>query len=332
MAGPEMISNDPPLSASLELRQPDSLDMLRPAPEDGFPGAGTEEDRATERRLLVFRKIAAPLLAAVTGWSHTGDQAGATPSRHASQLSELIASTVHLNQHVATIFGLDAAGGNARWLSASGVAEIVAAHYRVSTSAMSDAEGFAVIGALKNAVEEGMAGLSPPPIEAEEQASTLGRSLKALAPAASAIARFSFGRDPMELLADVSRRLTSIAGEITGKLSPMDVPDDALGSPLYFAVLEVAGEFYKESHFTEMDRLLEMPPEERKEYVVAHGRRIPMEPVWERLGLRLGMLEALAGYLPRPGAAAPGAAAQGAAAQGKIAPGEAQEAESEGFT
>ena len=97
----------------------------------------------------------------------------------------------------------------------------------------------------------------------------------------------------MELLGEVARRLTEIATEVTGKLG------SETGSALYYAVLEVAGEFYMESHFTEMDRLLEMAPDERKDYVQAHNRRIPMEPVWERLGLKMGMLEALTAYLPQ---------------------------------
>ncbi len=285
-----LMSDETPVRSGLELDAPGSLESLRADPDLG-------SQASIERQLLVFRRIAAPLMAVVAGWSGREQEANSL-NQSAVQFAELIDSTISLNHHISGTLRLDETASDSRWLAAASAAEIVAAHYRATSRALSQDEATDVVTALKGAVLKSLDGLAMPTGTQDENASLLGRSLKALAPSASAIARFSFGRDPMELLAEVARRLTAIATDVAGKLGRSEAGGGGAGSPLYYAVLEVAGEFYMESHFTEMDRLLEMAPEERKEYVQAHNRKIPMEPVWERLGLRMGMLEALTAYLP----------------------------------
>ena len=288
--------------AHLTLDQGEPTILGMPPEEDGISLHAPSFDMAARagRRLMVFRKIAAPLMAAVSGWSHADEAGDETTARNAAEFGRLIDSTVAVNREIVERLQLDEADGNARWIAASATAEIIAAHYRATTRALTGSEAVPLIETLTRAVEETLSGFDVSGSGMDPVASDIvGSSLRALAPAASAIARFSFGRDAMELLAEVTQHLTTLSLQITARLL-YDQPDSRPGeSPLYLAVLEVAGEFYMESHFAEMDRLLEMPPEERRQYVSAHNKRIPMEPVWSALELRLSMIEAMTGYLPQ---------------------------------
>jgi hypothetical protein len=284
------MSEEPTLQKEANRGEIDSLSTLAPASMAPAPQDAAGD---AERRLLVFRKIAAPLMAAATGSAPDG--AGpATPNQNAAQFAELIDATIVLNQEISGMLGLGKADSLARWQAVGAATEIVAAHYRATNHTLTAEEGSAIVATLREAVTPGIDAPDADPVETE---SDLARNLRALAPVISAIARFSFARDPMELLAEVVGRLTQIAVDVATKLGDTS---GSIGSPLYFAVLDVASEFYMESHLTEMNHLLEMAPDERKDYVHSHGRKIPMEPVWERIGLKMGMLEALTSYLPEP--------------------------------
>jgi hypothetical protein len=255
-----------------------------------------------DRRLVAFRRVAAPLLAAVTSMPQSANAEPKLLADQAREFSQLIETTIEINQTI--LSGLQPqiiSGDVSRWTGAGATAEFVAAYYRATGRAIDPGEAAPMIEALQNALPAIAAAADQADDEEADISARppLARSLKALAPVASSIARFSFGRNAYELLAEVTHRLTTIAVEIAARLSGQEGPE-LLSSPLYYAVLEVTGEFYLESHFSEMDRLLEMEPEERKAYVRNHDKKIPMEPVWESLEIRLGMLEALATYLPLP--------------------------------
>jgi hypothetical protein len=260
---------------------------LPPAEEATAPAA------SLDRQLLALRKIVAPLLAAVMeGQRESGLNASA--AEQLAPFAELIGTTVALTRDLQPQLNDDAA---TRWHAACGLAEIVAAHFRATAEPLPAEEGGPLIAALSEAMRGSLAELAPA-LAADVQADALARSYKSLAPAVAAVARFSFGRDTLELIEDITRRLTVSALEIAMRLAGVATPAEALQSPLYHAVLEVAGDFYQESHFSEMDRLLAMSPEARNDYVKEHDRKIPMEPVWESLELKLAMMEVMAAHLP----------------------------------
>jgi hypothetical protein len=251
---------------------------------------------ALDRQVLALRKIVAPLLAAVMeGQREKGGDT--SPDQQIGPFRELIDTTVALTQELQPLLDHEEANAATRWLAACGLAEIVAAHFRATAEPLQASEGGPLIEALSEAMHGMLADIAPD-MDGPRRIDSLAHGYKSLAPAVAAVARFSFGRDTLELVADITRRLTASALEITKRLTGLDDPEAVLESPLYQAVLTVAGDFYLESHFTEMDRLLSMPPEERNEYVKEHDRKIPLEPVWESLELKLAMMEVMTAHLP----------------------------------
>ena len=252
---------------------------------------------ADNRRLQVFRHIAAPLMAAAAGAASSHPGLDTSVDALASAFTQLMDVTVELDRRV--VLALDLSDGDpaARWNAAGSVADLVSSYYLSTGTILSPDDAGPMIEALQQTLSHlpaySATGELPPAPQSV-------RTLKALAPAIIAIARFSFGRNALELTREVTGRLLALASEIASRISGLE--GEALAqSPLYMAVLEVTGEFYRYSHFFEMERLMQMPAEERKAYVAEHNRKIPTEPVWELLGLRLAMLEAVAGYLPAAG-------------------------------
>jgi hypothetical protein len=194
----------------------------------------------------------------------------------------------------------ESASARIRWLGAEAVSVWMAAHYRSTGQVLTVDEAAYQIDALVGAIEGAWSPLPDEPSSWLEDAGIMARSLKALAPAAASVARYSFGRNAIDLLGEVTQRLATMAFELAARLSGTQVSQDVLSSPLYMAMLEVAGLFYKQAHRGEMDRLLSMPADERRAYVRAHDRRVPMEPVWDAVDLQLGMLEAMAAHIPLP--------------------------------
>jgi hypothetical protein len=211
--------------------------------------------------------------------------------------TKLMDATVALDRHVVSALELDEQVPSARWLAAESIANLVSSYYLSTGSVLSSSDAGPIIDALKDTLS------SSPDFGTEGQPQSDPESvktLKALTPAIIAVAQFSFGRNALELIREVTQKLIGLATEISARLSGID-GNPVNKSDLYIAVLEITGEFYKASHFSEMERFIQMAPEERRAYVAQHNRKIPMEPVWELLEIRLAMLEAVAGYLPQPG-------------------------------
>ncbi len=250
-----------------------------------------------DRTLLVFRRIAAPLLSAVTGYRAPAAEGETAPPAEAGQIAttfmSLVESTVEISRAITERLRFGDNNQAAQWLTAGAAADAVAGFYRANGRPLGPSEIEPLLAALETALTQGMErlGFRRDTLDTDPTP-PLGHVYKALAPVVTAVARFSFGRDQNELLLEITDRLMSIAGGVTARLNKSENPD-----VLYYSILDVAGEFYMECHFAEMDRLLEMPPEERKEYVRTHDKQIPMEPVWETLNLKLSMLEAVTRHL-----------------------------------
>ena len=254
-----------------------------------------------QRRLQVFRHIAAPLMAAVAGAPASHPEMDVSVESMAAALAQLMDVTVELDRRIVASLDLASEDTSARWHVAGSVADLVSSYYLSTGTILLPDSAAPMVATVQQALLE-MPDFGTPDEDAEAVPEAV-RTLKALAPALIAIARFSFGRNALELTREVSSRLLSLAAEIASRISGLE--GEALRrSALYTAVLEVAGDFYRYSHFFEMERLMQMPPEERKAYVAEHNRKIPIEPVWELLELRLAMLEAVAGYIPAEGTTA----------------------------
>ena len=249
-----------------------------------------------DRQLLALRKIIAPLLTSVME-AQREEGVDAPPIEQIGPFRELLASTVALTRELQPLLNQGGADARIRWQAACGLTEIVAAHFRATAVPLDPVEGSAMLVALSEAMN-GEITAQLPDITLSRRLDTLTQSFKSLAPAVAAVARFSFGRDSLQLIEEVARRLTQTVLTIAGRLAGENDPAVVLELPLYSTLLEVAGAFYLESHFAEMDRLLEMSPEVRNDYVQLHDKKIPMEPVWESLELKLAMLEIMAPHLP----------------------------------
>ena len=252
-----------------------------------------------ERQISLLRYIAAPLLEAVERAPYPETDGPRSMAENATAFSGLVESTTEINAHL--VSALDNGNGSVkgRWLSAEAVSAWMAAHYRATGQIPGSEETGTLIDALLEAVTGALSELPGDAPRPAPPSDVLARSLKALAPAAASVARYSFGRNAIDLLVEVTRRLTTTALEFSQRLGAGE-GQALLSSPTYFAMLEVAGLFYKQAHRGEMDRLLSMPAEERRAYVRAHDRRVPMDPVWDALDLQLGMLEAMAAHIPVP--------------------------------
>jgi hypothetical protein len=125
------------------------------------------------------------------------------------------------------------------------------------------------------------------------------KMLEAMVPVVGAVAQYSFGRSEHALLAEVSERLVKTADQVTRALVPTGATPEEWRL-LCWHVLKAAGQIYVESHFSEADRLLYMPAEERAAYFAEHGQIVPMQQVWQAFNQRMAMLATLATYLEVP--------------------------------
>lgn len=254
-------------------------------------------------RLLAFQKIGAPLLAAVSDWRFAADGANnRTAEGDAALFAQLVESTVAISRKAAEKMGAKNRSEDdwIRWGLASAAADIVTAHYRATGRPMAALAADKLIEAIDKVTDPVNNPLKTvPKLEQDVVTALRLKMFDALAPVVGAVARFSFGYDEHALILDVAGKLHKTAAEIAAALSPDNCPE-AEWATLYEGLLAAAAELYADCHYAEMDRLLDMSPDERAAYVREHGNAVPIEPVWQAFELRVSMLTTVAVHLKVP--------------------------------
>jgi hypothetical protein len=249
--------------------------------------------------LTAFRDLATPILNAVaeTGGPNSGDpdRPEKTPENNAAIFGELLQNVGDLGKQVATNLGYDESAkyDGVRWEVAKIMAQLVASYFRATAMPMPIARAEELLPIMQSAapmVPEIMDVTNPQ--SPTEAMLPQVRAINHMIPVLSAIARFAFGRPEADVMAEIAGKLL----HKTQELVTAQVPDDfspAERKQFEDGILESLGKIYAESHYAEMDRLLDMPPEERAKYVQSYNNKPPMEPVWQAFDLRVGMLMAV---------------------------------------
>lgn len=246
--------------------------------------------------LAAFRDLATPILNAVaeTGGPHAGDpdRPEKTPENNAAIFGELLQNVGDLSQQVATQLGFDdsKAYDGVRWELAKIMAQLVASYFRATAMPMPIARAEELLPIMQSAVP-----LTPEIVDVTSPQSPTEtmlpqvRAINHMIPVLSAISRFAFGRPEAEVMAEISAKLLDKTLELIRTVIPDEVTE-ADRKQFEDGILEALGKIYAESHYAEMDRLLDMPPDERAKYVQSYNNKPPMEPVWQAFDLRVEML------------------------------------------
>ncbi len=254
--------------------------------------------------IAIFRDIATPLLNAVaeTGGPHAGDpdRPEKTPENNAAIVSTLIETTGEIAKHLATELGAANASTDdwVRWKLAKVVADVVASYYRATAQPLPMDKAEEILPLLQTAagtLDDFAPQTAPPPTAALQPI----RAINHIIPVMSAIARFAFGRPEAEVTGEVCDKLRERTKTLASQFAFDEMPAE-LRPEFDDGILEAIGKLYAESHYAEMDRLLDMAPDERAKYVNAHNNKPPMDPVWEAFDLRIEMLTVLIKHIIIP--------------------------------
>lgn len=249
--------------------------------------------------LAAFRDLATPILNAVaeTGGPNADDpnRPEKTPENNAAIFGELLQNVGDLSKQVAQQLGYDenAKYDGVRWEISKIMAQLVASYFRATAGPMPAAKAEELLPIMQSAtpmVPEIMDVTRP-----QSPTDTIlpqARAINHMIPVLSAIARFAFGRPEGEVMAEIAEKLLDKTQDLVRDFVPSDTSDSGK-KQFEDGILEALGKIYAESHYAEMDRLLDMPPEERAKYVQSYNNKPPMEPVWQAFDLRIGMLTAL---------------------------------------
>lgn len=249
--------------------------------------------------IATFRQLGLPLLQATCEYHNKEEK---PDGLNLEALGALVDSTIMLSQKIAAQAGASDAPVDAwvRWAAASASAQAIGASYRMCGRVMSEEEA-TKIAEVTASLQDKFKALFP--AEQETVPNTVAtfraKMLEAMVPVVGAIAQYSFGRSEHALLAEVAEKLIKTADQITRTLAhPGATPEE--WRLLAWQVLKAEGQVYMEAHFSEADRLLYMPAEERSAYFAEHGQIIPMQQVWQAFNQRMAMLATLAAYFELP--------------------------------
>ena len=243
--------------------------------------------------LIAFRDIAAPLMNAVTETgginANVEGRAEHTPENHAAIFAQLMELTGNLTKRAAMQLGAQnlPADDWVRWQLAATVASLVASYYRATAQPITTETADSLLPAMIRASMDATP-LDAVPQNSPSTVSSRAKAINSLIPALSAIARFAFGRPETELMGEIADKLKEKAHGLSADADDAVPEDEKIA--LYDGLLEALGKIYAESHYAEMDRLLDMPPEERARYVQSYDNKPPIDPVWQAFQLRVDML------------------------------------------
>jgi hypothetical protein len=256
--------------------------------------------------LAAFRDLATPILNAVaeTGGPNAGDpdRPEKTPENNAAIFGELLQNVGDLAKQVTNQLGFDETNryDGLRWEVSKIMAQLVASYFRATAMPMPAARAEELLPIMQSAapmVPEIMDVTSPQ--SPTDIMMPQVRAINHMIPVLSAIARFAFGRPEAEVMGEISSKLLNKNQELLNTILPGEMTAKERAQ-YEDGILEALGKIYAESHYAEMDRLLDMPPEERAKYVQSYNNKPPMEPVWQAFDLRIGMLIALINAIQIP--------------------------------
>ena len=185
-----------------------------------------------------------------------------TPENNAAIFGELLQNVGDLSRQVASQIGYDESSkyDGVRWEVSKIMAQLVASYFRATAMPMPIGRAEELLPIMQSAapmVPEIMDVINP--AAPTETMLPQVRAINHMIPVLSAIARFAFGRPEAEVMADIAGKLL----EKTQELANAQVPDDfspAERRQFEDGILEALGKIYAESHYAEMDRLLDMRP------------------------------------------------------------------------
>lgn len=271
---------------------------------DSLANAGSPAQQRTAALLKAFERIGAPLITAVSEVQSWSGPDGESPEHDAELLARLISTTVSVSQKVADRIGAQQHPDAdwVRWSVAAVMSPVVATQYRVTGKPLDDREAGRIVStvdavaAFAAGYTEGGYGRAALELDDEPAAGLRIKAVNALVPVIGAIARFAFGHQEQTLIREVLQALQSRVDRATERL--LDDRADAEEHVRFeLGILNAAGQLYAECHYAEMDRLLDMSPEERADYAREHNNTLPMDPVWEAFDLRMEMLMTVATHL-----------------------------------
>jgi len=266
-------------------------------------GLGMDENSDKSRiqsALTTFSRLGLPLLQAAGEAQNKGENAPAGLS--VDTLGPLVDSTIVLSRKLAAQAGAseDKIDAWVRWALAGAAAQVVGSAYKMSGRVMTEEEAENIAEIVLGLQGKFKAQFPPGQEHLPNTVATFrAKMLEAMVPVVGAVAQYSFGRSEHALLAEVSEKLVKTADQVTRALAPPGTTTEEWRL-LCWHVLKAAGQIYVESHFSEADRLLYMPAEERAAYFAQHGQIVPMQQVWQAFNQRMAMLATLATYLEVP--------------------------------
>ncbi len=260
-------------------------------------------------------KLGAPLLGAVSDVSVRKNANGnAAAPQEAVAVAELLGKSVQISVTLAERMDLRDAGGDAdavRLALAGLAAGLVAGHYRQADKAPDDNEIKRLVNALEavlvfadnfTAAAENTARLQAlvPGIYPADESQVAIQYVHALAPVASEITSFAFGRPEKKLAQDVAARLMAAAAALRARLVSADGAGEERRAEL--GALRALAMLYVDCHRAEKARLSALSAGEK---TALPGGEITMERLWQDFDTRTSMLETLVqSALPQAGGVA----------------------------
>ncbi len=295
-----------PVGAAL----PAVVDVKDSAPEQqNTPKTPPMSGPAANRALAlvsVIRGIGSPLQSAVSevsaGLRERGQDVTAVDEARAyAQLVQQVVSIGRTACQTLEVKNDELARWNGeplRWAILEAIADMTGAHFRAAGVLQPSPIAGQVAAAVTQIALDGARREDLMPGLGKATQARLGLDmLKAVPPVLHAVARFSFGRNPLVLATEVAWELQYKAIECTRRLL-------AVGSTLeewhsvYGAFVISAGQLYAEAHFAEAERISRLSPNERN--ALMHGE-VPMTGVWEQFDRKVDLLASFAGYMTVPG-------------------------------
>lgn len=265
-------------------------------------------DLKTLYSLKVFEKLGEPLISAVARARH---ESGADDTaQDVQKLSELLNVSVKLANALAAKFDIKTPedGDAIRLTLASVVSDFVAENYAAKGNILDEGEikshanqletllGFvnhyqlaedAANRRLRLVDNDPLAVTGQTLYDSEQIAL---KSMQALMPIAQVVAGFSFGKDPNDYAAEISKNLSIKAAQIRGQLYPHleDKSDQNLAE---LGILRSLSSLYAKLHAQKQVELEALTTEKRSEIMINSEDLI--KDLWEEMDLRIGILVGL---------------------------------------
>ncbi|HAU29990.1 MAG TPA: hypothetical protein DCW68_07795 [Rhodospirillaceae bacterium] len=261
---------------------------LFPSPEGGA------EHQRLGARVAAFMRMGAPLLVAAADARFWGDESPARSlQEEAALFSRMLESAVTIGRAAAERIGAWNRPGDdwARWTLASAAAGLVAAHYRATGKVLVASEAGPYLDAVAESAGIAGARADAPP---EHGPGTMDVPLwvdmvRAMGPVVAAIARHAFAQDEEALAVRVLTHLRKGTGRAVDRILG-DAPDPGGRATAFSAMMTLAGELYAECHYSEMERILALPEDERQAYADAEGEEESLVSVFRAFDARLSMV------------------------------------------